>query len=212
MIAAPAARPSPVRHRTTVESSGLARGLARGPGRASKYLNEPKHQEETEAVASSIPLPAEPVVAEPTVAELTLGEQLVIWALRKRLESVADRPALRRGFLLAGAGGLQALAAFEQLFAAIESHCRRDLWFHRCGCGCVSADELRILGLIAAQQSGEVAAALGHGSSLVVLAAVGEIVRAAGAFGQALAACGLTLPLRVRCLPERPAADRGRLH
>jgi hypothetical protein len=163
-------------------------------------------------VASSIPFAGQPVPAEPVVADLALGEQLVIWALRKRLESAAHRPALRRGFLLAGAGGLQAFAAFEQLFAVLESHCRRDLWFHRCGCGCVSADELRILGLIAAQQSGEVAAALGHGSSLVVLAAVGEVVQAAGAFGQALAACRLTLPLRVRCLPERPAAYRGRLH
>jgi hypothetical protein len=46
----------------------------------------------------------------------------------------------------------------------------------------------------------------------VVLAAVGEVVQAAGAFGQALAACRPTLPLRVRCLPERPAAYRGRLH
>jgi hypothetical protein len=163
-------------------------------------------------VASSIPFAWQPVPAEPVVADLSLGEQLVIWALRKRLESAAHRPALRRGFLLAGAGGLQAFAAFEQLFAVLESHCRRDLWFHRCGCGCVSADELRILGLIAAQQSGGVAAALGHGSSLVAPAAVGEIVHAAGAFGQALAACRLTLPLRVRCLPERPAAERRRLH
>jgi hypothetical protein len=165
-------------------------------------------------VASSIPFAGQPVPAEPVVADLALGEQLVIWALRKRLESAAHRPALRRGFLLAGAGGLQAFAAFEQLFAVLESHCRRDLWFHRCGCGCgcVSADELTILGLIAAQQSGEVAAALGHGSSLVAPAAVGEIVQAAGAFGQALAACRLPLPLRVRCLPERPAAERRRLH
>ena len=163
-------------------------------------------------MASSIPGAGQPVPAEPVVADLALGEQLVIWALRKRLESAAHRPALRRGFLLAGAGGLQAFAAFEQLFAVLESHCRRDLWFHRCGCGCVSADELTILGLIAAQQSGEVAAALGHGSSLVAPAAVGEIVQAAGAFGQALAACRLTLPLRVRCLPERPAAERRRLH
>jgi hypothetical protein len=161
-------------------------------------------------VASSIPFAGQPVPPEPAVADLALGEQLVIWALRKRLESAAHRPALRRGFLLAGAGGLQAFAAFEQLFAVLESHCRRDLWFHRCGC--VSADELTILGLIAAQQSGEVAAALGHGSSLVAPAAVGEVVQAAGAFGQALAACRLILPLRVRCLPERPAADRRRLH
>jgi hypothetical protein len=163
-------------------------------------------------VASSVPFAGQPVPAEPTVADLALGEQLVIWALRKRLESVAHRSALRRGFLLAGAGGLQAFAAFEQLFCAIESHCRRDLWFHRCGCGCVSADELRILGLIAAQQTGDVVAAFGHGSSLVVPAAVGDVGEAAAVFGRALAACRLSLPLRGRCLPERPAAECGRLH
>ena len=163
-------------------------------------------------MASPIPFAGQRVPAEPAVADLVLGEQLVLWALRKRLESPAHRPALRRGFLLGGAGGLQAFAAFEQLFAVLESHCRRDLWFHRCGCGCVSADELRILGLIAAEQTGDVAAALGHASSLVVRAAVSEVVQAAGAFGRALAACRLTLPLRVRCLPERPAGHRGRLH
>ena len=163
-------------------------------------------------MASSIPFAGQPVPAEPAVADLALGEQLVLWALRKRLESAAHRPALRRGFLLAGAGGPQAFAAFEQLFGVLESHCRRDLWFHRCGCGCVSADELRILGLIAAEQTGDVAAGFGHGSSLVAPAAVGLVTQAAAAFGQALAACRLTLPLRVRHLPEGPGAVRGPLH
>jgi hypothetical protein len=103
--------------------------------------------------------------AEPSVAELALGEQLVVWAIRKRLEGAAHLPMVRRGFLLTGPGQQprEAFAAFEQFYGALSANCRRDLWFHRFGCGGVSADELAILGLIAAQQAGDVASAWGHG-------------------------------------------------
>ncbi len=141
---------------------------------------------------------------QPSVAELALGEQLVVWAMRKRLESAGHLPALQRGFRLAGGGQHQhdPFAAFERLFAALARDCRRDLWFHRCGCGCVSQDEISILGMIAALQAGEVATAWSHGQALVAEPALGELLEAAGELGTALAQCRLALPLRRRLAPD----------
>ncbi len=117
--------------------------------------------------------------AEASVAEFALGEQLVVWAIRRRLEGAAHLPMVRRGFLLAGPGQQprDAFAAFEQFYGALSANCRRDLWFHRCGCGGVSADEIAILGLIAAQQAGDPASARGYGQSLVIDAALGRCLR-----------------------------------
>ena len=156
---------------------------------------------------------ADPDAALPSLAELALGEQLVVWAMRKRLESATHLPAVQRGFELTGGGPHEqdAFAAFEQLFAALARNCRRDLWFHRCGCGCVSPDEVRVLGLIAALQAGDVATAWGHGQALVVDPALGELLQAARELGQALAERRLALPLRRRLAPDRPGAGM-RLH
>jgi hypothetical protein len=82
------------------------------------------------------------------------------------------------------------------LFILIAAHCRRDLWFHRCGCCAVSPDEMAILGLIAAQQAGDMASALASGRSLVADPVVGEVLRRAERLGRALAEHGLALPLR----------------
>ena len=151
--------------------------------------------------------------ALPALAELALGEQLVVWAVRKRLESAAHLPALQKGFGLAGGGPHErdAFAAFEQLFAALARNCRRDLWFHRCGCGGVSPDELEVLGLIAALQVNDTLTAWGHAQALVADPAQGELMQAARALGQALAERRLTLPLHRRLAPDRPGAGM-RLH
>jgi hypothetical protein len=120
---------------------------------------------------------------------------------------------IRRGFLLAGPGRHEhdAFAAFERLYAALSGSCQRDLWFHRCGCSCVSDDELAILGLIAAAQAGDLATAWSCGQSLVVAAAQGELLQAAGKFGQALTERRLVLPLRQR-LTAHPVPAGARLH
>lgn len=151
---------------------------------------------------------------EPTVAEFSMGEQLVLWAVRKRLEGDAQVPALGRGFRLADRGvhRRDAFAAFEQLFAAIGRHCRRDLWFHRCGCGCVSDDELTILGLVAAEQAGDIASALFFGRSLVAAAGVTPVLEAARALAEALAERGFALPLRQRYAPAQLDDSSRRLH
>ena len=127
------------------------------------------------------PIRVDPDVAEPSVSELALGEQLALWAVRKRLQGVQHLPMVRRGFLLAGPGPQEheAFAAFERFYAALKGNCRRDLWFHRCGCCCVSPDELAILGLVAAQQAGDPASAWGYGQSLALDRALGELLRAA---------------------------------
>ena len=78
---------------------------------------------------SSFPDPAVP--SGPSVRELSLGEQLLLWAVRKRLEGEAQLPTLQRGFRLADRGTHErdAFEPFEQLFGAIRRNCRRDLWF-----------------------------------------------------------------------------------
>lgn len=158
------------------------------------------------------PDPPEP--SGPSVAELSIGEQLLLWAVRKRLQGEGQLPTLRRGFRLADRGTHQCCAfeAFERLFGAIGRNCRRDLWFHRCGCGCVSGDELTILALVAAEQSGDVASALLCGRALVAPTALSEALAAARRLGLALAERGLALPLRRRYAPTPLDDGRPRLH
>jgi len=165
-------------------------------------------------VAASILSPIGPDLAEPTLAQLALGEQLMVWAFRKRLEGESRAGTVQRGFELAGNGPArhEAHAAFEGLFGLIAAHCRRDLWFHRCGCCCLSADEMAILGLIAAQQAGDMASALCSCQSLVAPPVVGEGMRLAERLGRGLAELGLALPLRWRYVPWRPDPGVARHH
>jgi hypothetical protein len=165
-------------------------------------------------VAASNLSPAGPEVADATLAQLALGEQLVVWAFRKRLEGESRATTVQRGFELAGSGPARhdALAAFEALFALIAGHCRRDLWFHRCGCCRISPDEMAILGLIAAQQAGDMASALCSGQSLVAAPVVGEALRLAGRLGRTLAELGLALPLRCSYAPRSPDTGATRHH
>jgi hypothetical protein len=165
-------------------------------------------------MASSLSPEPQPVPSGPSVGELSIGEQLVLWAVRKRLEGAEQVPALRRGFRLADRGSHARCAfdAFEQLFGVIGRHCRRDLWFHRCGCGWVSADELTILGLVAAEQSDDIASALVFGRALVAPPAVVKALAAARRLALALAERGLALPLRQRYAPARLDDGSQRLH
>ena len=155
-----------------------------------------------------------PPSSVPSVGDLSMGEQLVLWAVRKRLEGEAQLPALRRGFRLADRGTHEhdACDAFEQLFGTIGRSCRRDLWFHRCGCGCVSEDELTILGLVAAEQRGDIASALFLGRALVAPAALIEALEAARRLALALAERGLALPLRQRYAPAQLDDSSRRVH
>src|SRR5687768_10601268 len=78
----------PPRHlgrRQTVEASRAGSRPCTGSRAGAGAADDPRHREETRAVASSIPFAWQSAPAEPAVADLALGEQLVIWALRKRL-------------------------------------------------------------------------------------------------------------------------------
>jgi len=55
-------------------------------------------------MATSLSPDPPPAPAGPRVGELATGEQLLLWALRKRLEGTAQLPALRRGFRLVDRG------------------------------------------------------------------------------------------------------------
>ena len=116
------------------------------------------------------------------------GEQLVAGRSRRSsaaamLPSAPCRGA-RSGWRPAAVSAMRTAAdtpALERLFAALARDCRRDLWFHRCGCGCVSQDEISILGMIAALQAGErCRPPRSHGQALVAEPALGELLEAAG--------------------------------
>lgn len=88
------------------------------------------------------------------ITQLSVGELVLIWALRMRLERGSGGPV--PGFRLAfGLSGVEAaLASFEGFFGVLQRHCRRDIGMHAPGCRCVGLDELIMAGVIAALQAG----------------------------------------------------------
>lgn len=91
------------------------------------------------------------------VGQLTTAEQVLVWALRQRLQDGSPAsPVLSHGFRLAFGFGLvePALAAFEALFQVLASDARDDICLCPLRCAFVSADEEAILGLVAQARCG----------------------------------------------------------
>jgi hypothetical protein len=139
------------------------------------------------------------------LADLSVGELLVIWALRMRLARGPSGPVT--GFRLAfGLAGLEAaLASFESLFRLLERHCRCDIGLHAPGCRCVSADEMTVVGVIAALQAGAPRHAHLMGARLIEAAVLDGFLDHAQRLAASLTEGRLHLPLR-----PRPCCDGGR--
>jgi hypothetical protein len=130
------------------------------------------------------------------LTQLTLGEQLVIWAFRMRL--ARGQNGLIRGFRLAfGLSGVEAaLASFEGLFAALQRHCRADIWLHGPGCPCVSPDELTLAGVLAALQAQAPELARASAARLVDAGALDGFLGHARALALSMQRERLQLPMR----------------
>jgi hypothetical protein len=144
-----------------------------------------------------------PVLAESehhlACADLSVGEQLLIWAVRTRLEGPARLLDVRAGFRLASDAGMEwsAFSAFETWFLTIAAHCRRDLYLHRACCPALGPDEAAMLELVASGQSGSGSGAERLAGELVRPPAVGLLLQASDALGLALRGLGLVLPSRM---------------
>ncbi|MEQ8193390.1 MAG: hypothetical protein RIB59_02765 [Rhodospirillales bacterium] len=143
------------------------------------------------------------------LSDLALPEQVLLYILRKRIEtyaplthtrSLADLHEVYLGIF--GIAHIEAaLAAVDGFTATLHKHTRRALRFHRTKCNPVSMDEWRLLLLIAAHQAehDEYAAALTRW--LVPAAHAGRLSRHAASLAKTLERKNLFLPLRVGFTP-----------
>jgi hypothetical protein len=136
------------------------------------------------------------------LADLSVGELMVIWALRMRLARGPSGPVA--GFRLAfGLAGIEpALASFESLFGLLARHCRCDVGLHAPGCRCVSADEMTVVGVIAALQAGAPRRAHVMAARLVEATVLDGFLDHAQRLAASLTEGGLHLPLRPRVCCE----------
>ncbi|MEX2450126.1 MAG: hypothetical protein WD407_04655 [Rhodospirillales bacterium] len=138
------------------------------------------------------------------LADLALPEQVLLYILRKRIETcsavthvrtIADLHEVYLGIF--GIAHIEsALAAVEGFISTLHNHTRRALRFHRTKCNPVSMDEWRLLSLIAAHQAehDEYAAAITRW--LVPVSYAGELSRHAAAIARTMERKNLFLPLR----------------
>lgn len=91
------------------------------------------------------------IAADLSVGRLGTTQQFVLWALRQRVaDGEPASPRLTAGFRLAfGLAGIEpAMAAFEDLLAAIARSSTRPVPVAPLTCACVAAGEAAMLGLI----------------------------------------------------------------
>jgi len=136
--------------------------------------------------------------ARESMRDLGLGEKVVLWSVRARLEGPDALERIREGLPLYhdALASDAAFGAFEPWFLIVANHCRRDLYLHRPRCPCVSEDERAMLDLLAYAQAEDPAGAQRLAASLVHGRALVAFLGASLTFAQALARLGLHLPRR----------------
>ena len=149
-----------------------------------------------------------------TIEDLSRPEHLLVWALRAIGVGRGDCPLLVQAFTRAlGPKGVEAFGAYFVLVKSIAMTSRRRLAVHVPGCPCLGADELAVLGVVAAAQNeleaSEPALLDMRLRFLVVGEPGGVIPRAARVVAHALAMRGHVLPLRAEApAPTHPAVAR----
>ncbi len=138
-----------------------------------------------------------------TLSDLMLAEQVLLYLIRKRIETIGPVTHMRTiadlHEVYLGVFGIahieSALAAVEGLVSTLLRHTRRAIRFHRTKCDPVSMDEWRLLSLIAAHQAehDEYAAAITRW--LVPACHAGELARHTAALARTMAHKNLFLPL-----------------
>lgn len=143
-----------------------------------------------------------------SLEDLSRPEHLLVWALRAIGVGRGDCPLLAQTFTRAlGPRGPEVFGAYLVLVKSIALTSRRRLAVHVPGCPCLGADELAVLGIVAAAQDEPHAA---HASLLQMrlrFLIAGEpkdvILRAARIVAHALEMKGHILPLRAEA-PSPP--------
>ena len=143
-------------------------------------------------------------------AELTAAERLVVGALRHWIVGLGDNSGRHWSHAwndlareLGSGPARDAVAGLTRLVATLGGHARGRIRHHLPCCPCLTADEVRLLGFIAACQAAAPAAARAQAEWLVRADGVGDLLAAGLALGQALGQRGQRLPVRA---VRRPGA------
>jgi len=142
---------------------------------------------------------------EPTVGELGEGEQLLLWALRRRAAG-QDMPgpgSVETVFcaLCGQTGGRKADAALRCMLVLVALYGRRKLTLGPPGWSCVTADERHLLQLFAAAQSDRFQLVALRLEWLLRPGAAARPEQIVSEVADALLAAGLPLPLRAAVAP-----------
>jgi hypothetical protein len=134
-----------------------------------------------------------------TLGELDLAERLVVWSFRRWVSGTENwalvEHEFRRQFADGAAHG--ALRSFAMFVEALRCHARRVIRYHQPGCPCLGCDEVCVLTMITAAQSGDMNLAQATGRWLVRPEGLEGLMDAAEALGQAMARQDLHLTRRI---------------
>ncbi len=142
--------------------------------------------------------------AWPTLTiELDASEQLIVWALRRWVGGLRQNDGTQWTLVWREFGrqfsqqdGTRALAGFARLIDGIQRHARRVMRLHQACCPCLSADEVCLVGLIAACQCPAPATAKARAEWMVHADGVGPMLEAGTQFASIMQRHGMTLPWR----------------
>lgn len=157
--------------------------------------------------------PVEATYHPTTLSELDLAERLVVWSFRRWVSGTENwalvEHEFRRQFNDASVHG--ALRSFAMFVEALRCHARRIIRYHQPGCPCLGCDEVCVLTVITAAQSGDMNLAKATGRWLVKAEGLDALMQAARDLARAMAAQDLRLPRRIaddtRPIPRREAFD-----
>jgi len=136
--------------------------------------------------------------------ELRAGH-LLVWTWRKLVVGHDDCPVLSREYSrFAGHDAEALLAAFAGFLLALGRGSRRVLMIGQPYCAGLTADEERMLRLIAAAQTGDAVLLWAHLAWLARREHQDEVMKAANSLADALAAAGVILPPVRVPVPSRP--------
>lgn len=147
-----------------------------------------------------------------SLQELSEGERLVLWAFRRWVSGREHLPMLAREFArqFRQSEARPALIALDAALTGLTRHARRTIVYHQPCCACLGADEVCLISIVAALQSGARHAARIMAQWLVRIDGVDGFTSALDEFADCLNGSGHDLPYRTRprdgSRPARPVA------
>lgn len=137
--------------------------------------------------------------------ELDVSERLVIWALRRWVRGLRQNDGTQWtlvwkefGRQFNGRDGTRALAGFVRLIDGLQRHTRRVMRLHLACCPYLSADEVCLVGFVAACQGNEPAVARARAEWMVHAEGVGDMLEAGAQLAAIMQRHGLVFPKRTK--------------